>query len=561
MPHATSPSAIWILDDGLIMGGGQRFGLRLADSFRDMGLPVRFLAPRDSELGEEAAGRGYDVVDVRYPRLVPPALSAMPDTVMRLRDQLDAAPPHTVVIGNTARCQAYATATLMTMRSWPVLVHLLHEQTSVRRPTARAVYRRIGALVAVGDQTAELYRQHLPGVAVEAISNFMDEADVERIISRRTPPPGGSRPVVGFLGRLIPAKGVLEMVEELAEAPDAWAQARIAAPPQDAAYTQRIRDRIAELGLGDRIELLGEIRDLDAFFASIDVLVVPSVGQHEGQPTVILEALLYARPVLVRRQLRSPALEGLPLAFYDGAAELAAQLASPPAETIDAATFLRRFGARDVIETLLRVAGEQIADGGPHGYFDWHDEPGYFRDIVDHFSPRDRMLDIGCGTAWLHEHFEHYVGIDVSPDAVAFAQSLGRNALVHDVESPLPFEDSSFDAVVIKDVLEHILEPVAVVREIARVLRPGGLVFASSPDAQRWVWDDYTHRRPYTLSGYRRLFRDQGLVVAKAGYESVMPGIGIISGLMRDRRRPQPLAAMARLRLVRRNVWVLARRP
>jgi len=557
---ASTPTAVWILDDGLIMGGGQRFGLRLAQALADRDLPVRFLAPADSELGQEARRLGHEVVDVRYPRLVPPAVGRMPGTVTRLREELESAPPGTVVIGNTARCQAYATAALVTLRRWPILIHLLHEQTSVTRPSARAVYRRIGALVAVGDQTAELYRRHLPGVPVEAVSNFMDEDAVRRIIAARTAPPGGERPVVGFLGRLIPAKGVLELVDELGAVSDAWAQARIAAPPQDPDYVERVRARIAELGLGDRIHLLGEVRDLDAFFASIDVLVVPSVGFHEGQPTVILESLLYARPVIVRHQLRSPALEGLPIAFYETPQELAAHLASPPQGTVSAEAFLRRFGARDVVDTILRVARQQIEEGGPHGYFDWHDEPGYFRDIVDHFSPTDRLLDVGCGTAWLNEHFRDYVGIDVSAEAVEHARALGRNAIRHDVEQPFPFEDESFDGVIVKDLLEHVLDPVGVVQEVARVLRPGGLVFASSPDAQRWVWDDYTHRRPYTLTGYKRLFRDQGLALVRAGYESVMPGIGILSGLTRGRRRPQPLAAMARLPFVRRNVWVLARK-
>ena len=86
-------------------------------------------------------------------------------------------------------------------------------------------------------------------------------------------------------------------------------------------------------------------------------------------------------------------------------------------------------------------------------------------------------------------------------------------------------------------------------------------MFASSPDAQRWVWDDYTHRRPFTRKGFRLLFEDQGfdgrarrLRVGDAG----------------DRRRvgldPPATAARALLRaaawlpFVRRNVWILAAR-
>jgi SAM-dependent methyltransferase len=195
------------------------------------------------------------------------------------------------------------------------------------------------------------------------------------------------------------------------------------------------------------------------------------------------------------------------------------------------------------------------------GYFDWHEQPGYFRDVTRHFDSSAELLDLGCGTGWLADHFEHYTGIDGSEDAVAEAQRRGRNVSHADLDQPLRLEDASFDAVVMKDVLEHVGDPVALVREVRRVLRPGGLVFASSPDAQRWVWDDYTHRRPFTRKSYRLLFRDQGLDVERAGYESVAPGTGIVSGMLPGKRRPGILRAAAWLPIVRRNVWLLARRP
>ncbi|HET8821861.1 MAG TPA: methyltransferase domain-containing protein [Thermoleophilaceae bacterium] len=194
------------------------------------------------------------------------------------------------------------------------------------------------------------------------------------------------------------------------------------------------------------------------------------------------------------------------------------------------------------------------------GYFSWHAEPGYWRDVTRHFREDARLLDVGCGGAWLGDHFNDYTGIDVSPEAVEEARSRGRQVLLVDGAEPLPFEEASFDGVVLKDVLEHVPDPVALVREVRRVLRPGGTVFASSPDAQRWVWDDYTHRRPFTRRSFRMLFEDQGLRVEKLGYESVMPGIGIVAGLTRRKRRPRALAALARLPFVRRNVWLVAHR-
>jgi SAM-dependent methyltransferase len=197
--------------------------------------------------------------------------------------------------------------------------------------------------------------------------------------------------------------------------------------------------------------------------------------------------------------------------------------------------------------------------GAPVSYFDWHERPGYWADVTRHFSAEMELLDIGCGTGWLNEHFPKYTGIDGSPDAVRIASEKGRNLIEGDVDAPLPFADACFDGVILKDLLEHVADPVALVREVRRVLRPGGLVFASSPDAQRWVWDDYTHKRPFTKKSFRLLFADQGFEIEHVGYESVTPGVGLLSARTRRKRRPRLFAALALLPFHRRNVWLVAK--
>jgi SAM-dependent methyltransferase len=194
-------------------------------------------------------------------------------------------------------------------------------------------------------------------------------------------------------------------------------------------------------------------------------------------------------------------------------------------------------------------------------YAERHPKPTFYRDVTRHFRPEDKMLDIGCGTAWLAECFPDYTGIDQSPEMVEAAAAKGRQVILGDVGGAFPFDDELFDGAVLKDLLEHVADPVATVRETRRVLKPGGRVFASSPDAQRWVWNDYTHRRPFTRLSFRELFADQGFEVEKVSYESLMLGTWTVSGLTRRKRRPRLLAAAAWLPFVRRNVWVVARRP
>lgn len=190
-------------------------------------------------------------------------------------------------------------------------------------------------------------------------------------------------------------------------------------------------------------------------------------------------------------------------------------------------------------------------------YHDWHAEPGYYNDVVRHFAAADLLLDVGCGSAWLSGHFPRYVGVDDHPEA--FADTDAR--VVRGDVTRLPFADGSFDAVVCKDVIEHVPDARVVIREVARVLKPGGRVFLSAPDAQRWVWEDYTHVRPFPRAAMRRLLLDQGLAIERLGHESVMPGVGVVSRLSPWHRRPWPFRLLARTRLGRRNVWALARAP
>jgi SAM-dependent methyltransferase len=91
----------------------------------------------------------------------------------------------------------------------------------------------------------------------------------------------------------------------------------------------------------------------------------------------------------------------------------------------------------------------------------------------------------GFGAATLASDGRRVTGSDLAPEVVARAQAEFPEAsfVVADVLA-LPFPDESFDAVTCFEVIEHVEVPRQLVRELARVLRPGGLLCVSTPHAR-----------------------------------------------------------------------------
>ena len=96
-----------------------------------------------------------------------------------------------------------------------------------------------------------------------------------------------------------------------------------------------------------------------------------------------------------------------------------------------------------------------------------------------------RVLEVGVGGGNVLERVDgRRVGIDLSPFILHKAQARlgGAAALVRGDAMALPFADGAFDRVFCSEVLEHVLEPEAVVREMRRVLAPRGFAVVSVPN-------------------------------------------------------------------------------
>jgi SAM-dependent methyltransferase len=129
---------------------------------------------------------------------------------------------------------------------------------------------------------------------------------------------------------------------------------------------------------------------------------------------------------------------------------------------------------RPVVERLLTGRGGQLLDLGCHG--------GYLTNVIAQAS----------GAA--------VTGIDISPEAVAYARTHVPAAqfVVGDIQNGLPFRDGSFSMVTAFDVLEHVPHLDRLLREVGRVLVPGGLFVVGVPRETllwRLVWALWTRRR------------------------------------------------------------------
>lgn len=167
-----------------------------------------------------------------------------------------------------------------------------------------------------------------------------------------------------------------------------------------------------------------------------------------------------------------------------------------------------------------------------------------------------RVLDIGAGRGVFVDEARaaglDVLATDLEPAAARVWSARGVRGVVADAFAP-PFRGTPFDVVRLKEVIEHVEDPRALVVASASILRPGGYLIAHvpSPFSQFYpagnFWDDYTHVRPFSRHGLMRLMEDSGLRGASIdAYVAGRNPIERVLGLVLRRLLPHTYRVVAR---------------
>ena len=150
-------------------------------------------------------------------------------------------------------------------------------------------------------------------------------------------------------------------------------------------------------------------------------------------------------------------------------------------------------------------------------------------------TPSLRILDVGCGTGANLEmlsQFGEAEGVDVSDDALEFCRMKGLKAQKGLAET-LPYSDETFELTTALDVVEHLDDDVAGLKEMFRVTKRGGYSLIFVP-AFMWLWgvqDDISnHRIRYTKKQIVSRLQEAGYTIERATYANLTFFAPILGG-------------------------------
>lgn len=273
---------IVLMIQGLAGGGAERVVVDLARQYKDQGHNVVVVSlyaggPREEEL--KASGIQYKVFE---------RSGYFGFTMMnQIEDYLKSFKPD---ILHTHMFAAFARGALLGKRLGIPVVHTLHNmrlEDSFVKKVVRKFFNKQVSLVAVSDAVKRDYakRFSVNPEKISVIENGIDIASYPFAVSEM------NKNVVGFAGRLEDQKACDVLIRAMVDVPGVLLKI-----VGDGALLSTLKKQAATLGIRNRVSFLGWIPNMDAFYRSIDVLVIPS--RWEGFGLVAIEAMASGVPVI-----------------------------------------------------------------------------------------------------------------------------------------------------------------------------------------------------------------------------------------------------------------------
>jgi SAM-dependent methyltransferase len=181
---------------------------------------------------------------------------------------------------------------------------------------------------------------------------------------------------------------------------------------------------------------------------------------------------------------------------------------------------------------------------------------------LDSYRQAGSWLDLGCGAGTLLRAAEaegwRAVGTEIVPTIVDALRASGLDVRLGET-SELDLHDGSFDVVSLIEVMEHVTDPTAILAEAARLVRPGGAVYITTPHGRgvagrilktRWsAVAPPEHLQLFSVQGMRIALQSAGLKVRSASTHGINPH-ELAAAIRADRTpRPPGINVAARYRL------------
>ena len=175
-----------------------------------------------------------------------------------------------------------------------------------------------------------------------------------------------------------------------------------------------------------------------------------------------------------------------------------------------------------------------------------------------------RVLEIGCGAGQFiravkkHRPDLQCLGCDISEEGLRLAQKYNDGVSYSlNIEEAVPYEDDSIDAVLIFDVLEHVQNPQALVKEVYRILKKGGLFYSFVPcegdifalwnlleklHLKKELTKKYAgHINYFSRKDLKNLFKDNQFIIESIRYSEHVVGqiVGVFAYILMNRAAHQ----------------------